>query len=111
MKVLVFGYSENTDRYSNMAYHLLKDYGHEVVTINPRIEQELVVANQDIHTLALYVNPVVSSKFEIFLTAVRPKRVIFNPGTESIELQKKFEAAGSEVVIGCTLVMLRTGQF
>ena len=30
---------------------------------------------------------------------------------ENPSLQKKFETLGAEVVIGCTLVMLRTNQF
>ncbi len=111
MKVLVFGYSDNVDRYSNMAFQLLKEYQHEAIAINPRIEGDLLNLDNAIHTLTLYVNPGASAKFETLLIAMRPKRVIFNPGTENLELQRKFEAAGSEVVIGCTLVMLKTGQF
>lgn len=111
MKVLVFGYSESPDRYSNMAAQLLHDYKHEVVTINPRQEDELTRINNEFHTLTLYVNPKVADKFAEILLKSRPKRVIFNPGTENTDLQKKFQAQGSEVVIGCTLVMLRTNQF
>lgn len=111
MKVLVFGYSDAHDRYSNMAARLLKDYKHEVVTINPRQEDELSRINTEYDTLTLYVNPQIGDKFADILLKSKPKRVIFNPGTENSNLQKKFEAMGTEVVIGCTLVMLRTGQF
>ncbi len=111
MKTMVFGYSDSPDRYSYMAHELLKSYGHESLPINPRHEEELKDLASDIHTLTLYVNPTVSAKFQDLLVGLHPKRVIFNPGTESPELQKKFEKAGSEVVVGCTLVMLRTGQF
>jgi hypothetical protein len=34
-----------------------------------------------------------------------------NPGAENPALAEKAEQAGIEVVEGCTLVMLRTGQF
>lgn len=111
MKVVVFGYSDNADRYSNMAAHLLKDYKHEVITINPRMEGELEKISEDYHTLTLYVNPQLSDKFEEILLKSKPKRVIFNPGTENASLAKKFETLGAEIVIGCTLVMLRSGQF
>ncbi len=111
MKVLVFGYSESPDRYSNMAANLLQDYKHETVTINPRHEEELQKINTDYHTLTLYVNPTISDKYQDILLKSKPKRVIFNPGTENPGLQKKFETLGCEVVIGCTLVMLRTNQF
>lgn len=111
MKVLVFGYSENPDRYSHMATELLKDYKHETITINPRQEEDLKKINTDYHTLTMYVNPTISDKYQDILLKSKPKRVIFNPGTENPVLQKKFETMGVEVVIGCTLVMLRTNQF
>lgn len=111
MKVLVFGYSENPDRYSHMAAEMLQDYKHETVTINPRQVEELEKIHTDYHTLTLYVNPQISDKYQDILLKSKPKRVIFNPGTENPDLQKKFENLGAKVVIGCTLVMLRTNQF
>lgn len=111
MKVLVFGYSESPDRYSNKAHNLLLDFEHESIPVNPRNEDELNNLPGNIHTLALYVNPAISTKFQDLLLSIKPKRVIFNPGTESPELEKKFLAQGADVVIGCTLVMLKTGQF
>lgn len=94
-----------------MAAKLLSEYKHEVITINPRHAEDLEKIKTDYHTLTLYVNPQHSDKFQDILLNSRPKRVIFNPGTENPSLQKKFEAEGVEVVIGCTLVMLRTNQF
>ncbi len=111
MKVLVFGYSDSADRFSNKAAKMLQDYEHEVITINPRQEEEMDRINTSYDTLTLYVNPVVGDKFADVLLKSMPKRVIFNPGTENSNLQKKFEAQGAEVVIGCTLVMLRSGEF
>lgn len=111
MKVLVFGYSDDSERYSNMAACLLEEYKHEVVTINPRLEDELSRINSQYDTLTLYVNPTVSDKFAEILLKSKPRRVIFNPGTENSNLQKKFEALGTQVIIGCTLVMLKTNQF
>ena len=111
MKVLVFGYSENPDRYSHMAGELLKNYKHEITTINPRNEDELSKLNSDYHTLTLYVNPQISDKYQEILLKSKPKRVIFNPGTENALLEKKFADLGVEVVTGCTLVMLKTNQF
>ena len=111
MKVLVFGYSENPDRYSYMAARLLEDYKHEVTTINPRQDAELLRATEGFHTLTLYVSPAISDKYQDLLLKTKPKRVIFNPGTENENLMKKFQTLGAEVVTGCTLVMLRTNQF
>lgn len=111
MKVVVFGFSENPDRYSYMAAQLLKDYGHEVITINPRELDELEKIKTSFHTLTLYVNSQISSKYEDLLIHSKAKRVIFNPGTENEDLELKCRQQGMEVVHGCTLVMLRTNQF
>lgn len=111
MKVLVFGYSDNPERFSYMAKEMLEDYKHTVVTVNPRVEEELQKSHTDYHTLTLYVNPQISDKYQDLLLKTKPKRVIFNPGTENPSLAKKFETLGAEIVIGCTLVMLRNGQF
>lgn len=111
MKVLVFGYSDNPDRFSYMAKERLEDYEHEVVTINPRMEEELSKINSEYHTLTLYVNSQISDKYQDLLLKSKPKRVIFNPGTENPVLAKKFETLGAKVVIGCTLVMLTNNQF
>lgn len=111
MKVVVFGYSENADRYSNICDQELKKYSHEVITINPRIEDDFSKIPTNYDTLTIYVNPQVSDKYQQLLLQSRPKRVIFNPGTENESLVKKFELLGVEVVVGCTLVMLRTNQF
>ena len=42
---------------------------------------------------------------------LHPKRIIMNPGAENATLATAAQAQQIEVVEGCTLVMLRTGQF
>jgi adenylate kinase len=42
---------------------------------------------------------------------LKPKRVIFNPGTESEEIENTLKKAGIEPMRACTLVLLRTNQF
>lgn len=110
MKVLVFGYSDNPERYSNMAYHLLLSFNHEVIKLNPRVD-EIKRISHEIDTITLYVSKPVSDKFTRFFLDQNFKRIIFNPGTENIELEELLLAKGLEVVHGCTLVMLKTGQF
>ena len=109
-KVIVFGYSDNAERYSNMAFQLLLDYHHQAIAFNPRIDQ-IESINYSFDTLTMYVNSELSTKWSSKLLKLDCKRVIFNPGTENAELQEKFSENGVEVVIGCTLVMLRTNQF
>jgi predicted CoA-binding protein len=110
MKTLVFGYSDNPERYSYKASVLLEEYGHEVIKFNPRFD-DLKNLNFSFHTLALYVNPQISNNFFETLVSLKVKRVIFNPGTENENLQNALKLLGVDVIIGCTLVMLRTNQF
>ncbi|MDD4976715.1 MAG: CoA-binding protein [Bacteriovorax sp.] len=110
MKVLVFGYSDNPDRYSNIAANLLQDYKHETIKFNPRVDDPKLL-DKNFDTVTLYVSPPVADQFQDLLLGLNFKRVIFNPGTENFQLEEKLKNKGVEVVRGCTLVMLRTSQF
>ncbi len=111
MQVLVFGYSDNSERYSNQAYHLLKEYQHEAIGLNLRTESDLDKLKLPFHTLTIYVNPALSDKYQDLLLSTQARRVIFNPGTENPGLALKFKQKGVEVLEACTLVMLKTHQF
>jgi predicted CoA-binding protein len=64
-----------------------------------------------IDTLTLYVNEGISSSLKKEIIDLKPKRVIFNPGSENIELMKSLVEAGILTEEACTLVLVRTGQF
>jgi hypothetical protein len=42
---------------------------------------------------------------------LKPKRVIFNPGTESPEFAAILTGAGIEVIYGCTLIMISNNLY
>ena len=64
-----------------------------------------------IDTVTLYLGPARSEPLIEEIIDAKPRRIIMNPGAENAALAEKAEDAGIEVVEGCTLVMLRTGQF
>lgn len=107
---IVFGFSDNPERYSYKAYHLLKEFNHDTIAFNPRLD-DLNTIPKEFDTLTLYVNPELSSKFMEQILKLKFRRIIFNPGTENPEFAQKCSKLGIEVVEGCTLVMLRTDQF
>lgn len=117
-KTLVLGASENPDRYSFKAVTDLRFYNHPVIAVGRRagkiqdieISKELILAN-DIDTVTLYLNPENQKPFYNYILSLKPKRIIFNPGTENEELENLAAASGIETIEACTLVMLRTGQF
>lgn len=117
--VAVLGASTNRERYSNKAVRLLQEHGHRVIPVNPaqqQIEGLAVAASLDdirerIDTLSLYMSPQHLATVSTAILRLNPGRVIFNPGTESPELQSKLDEARIPWEEACTLVLLRTGQF
>ncbi len=118
MKTLVIGASPNPLRYSNKAIKRLIAYEKEVVAIGKRettIEDvEVLTGNPpftDIHTVTLYVGPANQEDYLDYIISLRPKRIIFNPGTYNRVLQEKATQAGIECIEDCTLVMLDMETF
>lgn len=112
------GASTKPERYSNKAIQMLRDYNHEVVALAKRAGQVDGVpiqtefpADDDIHTVTLYLGAKRQPEYYEQLINLKPERVIFNPGAENSELKEKLESAGIETVENCTLVMLRSGKF
>lgn len=118
-RVVIIGASDNPERYSHQAQLLLRQHGHEVVPVHPKlmvIEGLPVVADVSaiagpVDTVTLYVGPQISLTLKDKLIALKPRRVIFNPGTENAALEESLTAAGIACEEACTLVLLRTGQF
>lgn len=117
-KTLVIGASLKPQRYSNIAINRLVSYNHEVVGFGLR-EGEVsgvtidthLMPYKDIHTVTLYLNPERQKGFYDYIIALKPKRVIFNPGTENSEFQNILLQEGIYFEEACTLVLLSTNQY
>ena len=117
--VAILGASNKQDRYSYKAFELLQEFGHAVIPVHPVLEQidgVTVVPALDqietaVDTLTVYVNATVSADLAKEIIALRPGRVIFNPGAESSDLVEVLESKGIPCKEACTLILLQTGQF
>ena len=117
-KTLVLGASDNPSRYSYIARNLLVKLGHQVVAIGRSktmvdkipVETDLIPF-ADIDTVTLYIAEQHQKPYYDYILSLRPRRVIFNPGTENEELKKLLENNGIATLEACTLVMLQTGQY
>ncbi len=117
--VVVLGASPKPARYANMAQRLLMEHGYRVIPVHPRIKEiegvpvlhNLRAIRDPVHTLTLYVGSDRSSPMIDDIIRLNPRRVIFNPGSESTELEHCLRGRHIPHVDGCTLVMLRTNQF
>jgi|SRR5690606_2688152 len=117
-KTLVIGASTKPERYSNIAINRLVTYGHTVVAIGLKkgvvagvelsTEKE---AFKDVDTVTLYLNPKRQLEYYEYIISLKPKRVIFNPGTENPEFYKLLRKNQIEAEEACTLVLLGTNQY
>jgi predicted CoA-binding protein len=117
-KTLVLGASDNPSRYSFRAAHMLKNHGHEVVPVGMRKGE---VAGMTIHTdrpqaegvdtVTLYVGPQNQPAWYDYILDLKPKRILFNPGTENPELERLAQQRGIQTEEACTLVLLSIGQY
>ena len=117
--VVVLGASAKPQRYSYKAVQLLRRHGHKIIPVHPKLDKvddlNVVAQLADIHeavdTLTLYIGPERSQLLHDDIISLSPRRVIFNPGTASRELEKKLSRAGISYVHDCTLVMLQSNDF
>ncbi len=117
-KTIVLGATPDSSRYAYLASNKLARYGHEIVNVGIKSGEVAGVAiekpeyiHSDVHTITLYVGPNNQKNLYNYVLNTNPKRIIFNPGTENPELEFLAEQKGIETVIGCTLVMLSTGEY
>lgn len=117
-KTLVLGASPNPARYSYAAITSLVQAGHQTVAVGLR---KGAVAGIDIQigqpqidnvdTVTLYVGADRQPVLYDYIRSIKPKRIIFNPGTENAELAKIARENQIETVYACTLVMLSIGTY
>lgn len=117
-KTLLIGASTKSMRYSNRAIRRLMEQGHSVIGIGRsggnvlgvEINDEKTLYH-DIDTVSLYINKGIQPEYYDYIVELKPKRVIFNPGTENPEFYDILEDNGIMFEIACTLVLLRTNQY
>jgi hypothetical protein len=117
---LVVGASTEPSRYAFRAIQMLRQHDHlvyaygkrpgQVADIPIHTERE-AIPSPEIETVTLYVGPPRQADLYDWLLALKPRRVIFNPGTENPELMAQLIAHDIQPVTACTLVMLSTGQY
>lgn len=117
--VAILGASPKEDRYANICQKLLLKKGYTAYPVNPsydiidniRCYKSLLDIKKSIDTVTLYLNPLRLQKYWDDILTLAPRRVIFNPGSESSDFYTKLTDNGIIAIEACTLVMLNTDQF
>ena len=117
-KTLVLGASTKPARYAFMAIEKLVEKGHSVLAIGQNAGevagikiQTKAIPLKNIDTVTLYLNPTRQRDYYNYIVEAKPKRVIFNPGTENPEFYQLLKLNDIKVEVACTLVLLTTNQY
>lgn len=115
---LVIGATTKSDRYAYKAIISLRTHGEDVIAFG---QQSGIVGGVEIETewnpewkvdtVTLYVNPQRLEDFRTKILALRPRRVIFNPGTEHPDFIHELKENNIVPEVACTLVMLSIGNY
>jgi predicted CoA-binding protein len=115
---LVLGASANPNRYSNIAIKRLLDKNLFVKALGIKKGKVVTIKIDDekqdyknIDTVTLYLNPKRQEEYYNYIIGLKPRRVIFNPGTENEEFVKLLEENNIEPLVACTLVMLSINEY
>lgn len=119
-KTVIIGATTNPARYAYLAARMLTEYRHEIVPVG--IKDGAVFGKEilnifdrpkidGVDTVTLYIGPQRQPEHIDYILGLKPKRIIFNPGTENDDFIRRAEEKGIEVLEACTLVMLRSNQY
>ena len=118
-RTLVLGASPNPSRFAYKAVRSLQRRDIPVVAIGRKdVDLEGIKIRQgkpndigDIHTVTMYMNSKFQSEYYDYILSLKPKRIIFNPGTTNPELAELAMQNGIEVRNECMLIMLSNNKF
>lgn len=119
-KTVIIGASTNPSRYAYLAAEMFSERNIPIVPVgiktgnlfgNPilNIKEKPVIEGVD--TVTLYLGPQNQTEWYDYIISLKPKRIIFNPGTENPELEKLAKKEGIDTWQACTLVLMSTGQY
>ena len=110
-----------TDRPWSYAYQAIARLVHNGITVYGIGKKEVelfkiqIVTSKilfpDVHTVTMYLNAINQQEYYDYLLELRPKRVLFNPGSENPELENILKKNAIPYERACTLVLLGTGQY
>ncbi len=115
---LILGASLNPERYSFKATKKLIEkkikvflVGRNKGQINGININNKFPLDREIHTISIYLNPSAQEEYVESILSLRPKRVIFNPGTENSNLSNLLSLKEIQCENSCTLILLSTNQY
>jgi predicted CoA-binding protein len=115
---LVIGVSNRPEKYAYKAVKSLVNHGHKVFAFGRMKSQidEVEIDNKwnsnwKVDTVTLYLNPKNQEEYYQKIIDLKPKRVIFNPGTENEIFEQMLSSNVIKSEVACTLVLLSINEY
>ena len=119
-KTVIFGASPNQDRPAFVAAQMLHEQRIPFVPVGIKsgevfgqkildLKEKPVI--EDVDTITMYVSAKNQPEWYDYILSLKPKRIVFNPGTQNAELSELAENKQIRSISACSLVMLSSGQY
>jgi len=117
-KTLIIGATTKPEKAAFKAIEMLVAKGHSVLALGQnagevsgiKISTKAVPVTK-IDTISLYINPTRQRDYYNYIVEAKPKRVLFNPGTENPEFYQLLELNNIKFEAACTLVLLTLNKY
>ena len=117
-KTLVLGASPKETRYSYKAVKALLRLEHDVVAVGEKAGDIKGVQIhtgmphiENVDTIILYLGAGGQKNYYDYMIGLKPRRIIFNPGTHNQEFIDICKNHGIEPVVDCALIMLNSDTY
>jgi Predicted CoA-binding protein len=114
--VLMLGFSNNPNNISFLAARYLYNKGYKLFAPNL---SNVGMSGAEIHdasemeqtadAVIIFIKPERQKNYYNYILSLKPKRIIFNPGTENQELADLASQQNIQVTSGCTIALLTNG--
>jgi len=117
-KTLVLGASPKETRFSYKAVKALLRLEYDVAAVGKKsgdikgveIQTGLPLI-ENVDTIILYLGAAAQDEYYNYMIGLKPRRIIFNPGTHNQEFIDMCKKHGIDPVVDCALIMLNSGTY
>lgn len=117
-KTLIIGATTKPERAAFKAIEMLVGKGHSVLALGQNTGEVAgikintkAIPVKNIDTVSLYINPTRQKDYYNYIIEAKPKRILFNPGTENPEFYQLLELNNIKFEVACTLVLLTLNKY
>ncbi len=117
-KTIVLGASPDPLKRAHRVCTKLMEKGHDVLPVGIKEgvigDQAIITSSEnvcEVHTVVIFIRAARQEQWLDYILACKPKRIIFNPGSENDNLIRMALDNGIEVLHECTILMLSSNRF